>query len=437
MTKYSHLLQRFEGWLKGHPWAWIPTAFLAKGVSMVSLTVISVLAFKRLGMDNAQVCMLVALLYLPWLLRPLASPLVLRFMSLRRWIVLCQLGMAAALFGVSCSVSLKGGHVGVMLWLMAHSLVGVVHDAAVDKYFRMNAPMTVRRSFGGITSVFFRVALLFGQGILLMVVGNMETLTRDVAGAWRFLFLAMALFFLLLAVANLLLLPKPVPLDESDTHPTSYLSRGLTPIKEFFYQKGVASILLFLILFLLPELLVEKVGMLFLVDAGHTGGLALSPQEFGYVQGTIGVFALSVGGVLGGMAVHRHGVGRWLWPMALAFTLTNAVYLFMASSMPTNIWLISLCMVVKFLGLGFGTTAYAVSLIAFSRDDSGEMRPERFAVCSSVMALATLLFTTLSGYLQEWLGYYRFFWLVVVCSLVTWVVTFLAKVDASAGKKSV
>jgi PAT family beta-lactamase induction signal transducer AmpG len=123
--------------------------------------------------------------------------------------------------------------------------------------------------------------------------------------------------------------------------------------------------------------------------------------------------------------------------MALAFTLTNAVYLFMASSMPTNIWLISLCMVVKFLGLGFGTTAYAVSLIAFSRDGSGEMRPERFAVCSSVMALATLLFTTLSGYLQEWLGYYRFFWLVVLCSLVTWVVTFLAKVDASAGKKSV
>ncbi|MBR4389373.1 MAG: hypothetical protein IKT00_09375 [Prevotella sp.] len=432
---YSHLLHRFEGWLKGHPWAWIPTAFLAKGVSVVSLTVISVLAFKRLGLDNAMVCLLVAMLYLPWLLRPLVSPLVLRFMSLRRWIVLCQLGMAVALFCVAWNVSLKGGYMGVMLWLVVHSVVGVVHDAAVDKYFRMNAPVSVRRSFGGITSVFFRVALLFGQGILLMVVGNMETLTRDVAGAWRFLFHAMAFFFLLLAVVNLLLLPKPAPFDEGDTSPLSYLSRGMAPVKEFFSQKGVVPISLFLLLFLLPEQLVEKVGMLFLVDAGHTGGLALSPQEFGFVQGTIGVFALSVGGVLGGMAVHRHGVGRWLWPMALAFTLTNVVYLFLAAYMPTNIWLVSLCMVVKFLGLGFGTTAYAVNMIAFSRDDSGEMRTERFAVCSSAMALATLLFTALSGYLQEWLGYYRFFWLVLFSSFITWLVTFFVKVDGSAGKK--
>ena len=175
--------------------------------------------------------------------------------------------------------------------------------------------------------------------------------------------------------------------------------------------------------------------MLFLVDAGHTGGLALSPQEFGFVQGTIGVFALSIGGVLGGMAVHRHGVGRWLWPMALAFTITNVAYLFLAAYMPTNIWLISLSMGVKFMGLGFGSTAYMVSLIAFSRDDGGELRPERLAVCSSVMAFATLLFTALSGYLMEWLGYYRFFWLVVACSLVTWCVTFLAKVDPLAGKK--
>lgn len=430
---YSHLMQRLEGWLKGHPWAWIPTAFLAKGVSTVTFAVISVLAFKRLGMDNSQVCLYVALLYLPWLFRPLASVLVLRLMSLRRWIVLCELCMAVALFAVALCVSFKGTHVGVMLWLMAHSVMGVIHDAAVDKYFRMNAPLTIRRSFGGITSVFYRVALLFGQGVLLMVVGNMETLTRDVAGAWRFLFYAMSLFFLLLAVGNLLLLPKPAPIEEGN--PFSFKSRWMEPVKDFFAQKGIVSVLFFLALFLLPELLVEKVGMLFLVDAGHTGGLALSPQEFGFVQGTIGVFALSIGGVLGGMAVHRHGVGRWLWPMALAFTITNVAYLFLAAYMPTNIWLISLSMGVKFIGLGFGSTAYMVSLIAFSRDDGGELRPERLAVCSSVMAFATLLFTALSGYLMEWLGYYHFFWLVVACSLVTWCVTFLAKVDPSAGKK--
>ena len=434
MTNYSHLLQRFEGWLKGHPWAWIPTAFLAKGVSMVSLTVISVLAFKRLGMDNAEVSMHVALLYLPWLFRPLATPLVLRFMSLRRWMVLCEVCMAIVLYGVATGVSMGGGYGTLMLWLMVHSVVGVVHDAAVDKYFRMNAPVTIRRSFGGITSVFNRFALLFGQGILLMVVGNMETFTRDVAGAWRFLFYAMALFFLVLAVVNLLLLPKPVPVDD-DALPSSYMKRWMAPVKEFFAQKGIVFILLFLALFLLPEVLVEKVAMLFLVDAGHTGGLALSPQEFGFVQGTIGVFALSIGGLLGGMAVHRHGVGRWLWPMALAFTVTNVVYLFLSAYMPSNIWLVSLAMVVKFLGLGFGSTAFAVCLIAFSRDDNGELRPERLAVCSSITALATLLLTALSGYLQEWLGYHRFFWLVLACSLVTWCVTAFAKVDTSAGKK--
>ena len=434
---YSQQTQRFEGWLKGHPWAWIPTAFLAKGVCLVSLTIISVLAFHRLGMDNAGVCLHVALLYLPWLFRPLASPLVLRVMSLRRWIVLCELLLALSLIGVALCVSVNGKHVGVTLWLLFFSLVGVVHDLAVDIYFRMNAPLPIRRSFGGITSVFFRLALLFGQGVLLIIVGNMETFTRDVSGAWRFLFHAMAVFFMLLAVLNLLLLPKPVAIDGQAKAQRSYRRGWSAPVKAFFSQKGILAILLFLVFFMLPEALLEKVGMLFLVDAAHTGGLALSPQEFGLVQGTIGVFALSIGGILGGMAVHKHGVGRWLWPMALAFTLSNVVYLFLSAYMPSNIWVHSACLAVKFLGLGFGSTAYAVCAIAFSRDRSGELHPDCFAVCSSVTYFLILIATALSGYLQEWLGYYRFFWAVLACSLFTWIAVFFVKVDETTGKKDV
>lgn len=428
----STRIQRFEGWLKGHPWAWIPTAFLAKGVCMVSLTVISVLAFHRLGMDNSNVCFHVALLYLPWLFRPFAFPLVARFMSLRRWMVLCEVLLSLALLGVSLSVSVKGTHLALTIWLMLLSVVGVVHDVSVDKYFRMNAPALIRRSFGGISTVFYRLALLFGQGVLLMVVGNMETFTRDVAGAWRFLFYAMTLFFFVMAVVNLLLLPKSMPIGESERMPHDWL----TPVKVFFASKGIFPILLFLVFFLLPEVLLDKVGILFLVDAAHTGGLALSPQEFGLVQGTIGVFALSIGGALGGMAVHRHGVGRWLWPMAMALTLPNVVYLYLSAYMPSNIWVCSFFLAIKFIGLGLGTTAYAVCLLSFSRDESGELQPERLAVCSSVSFLIVLLGTAFSGYLQEWLGYYRFFWLVLACSMFTWVSAFFVKVDASAGKRS-
>ena len=426
---------RFEGWLKGHPWAWIPTVFLAKGVCMVSLTVISVLAFHRLGMDNSDVCLVVALVCLPWLFRPLAFPLVERFMSLRRWIVLCEACLALSLLGVGLNVSVHGKYVAVVLWLLLHSGVGVVHDAAVDKYFRMNAPQPIRRSYGGISTVFYRLALLFGQGILLMVVGNMETFTRDVAGAWRFLFNSMSVFFFVLAVVNLLLLPKPMPIEASEDVPRSYADRWLSPVKVFLARKDVFSILLFLVFFLMPEALLEKVGMLFLVDAAHTGGLALSPQEFGLVQGTIGVFALSIGGILGGKAVHRHGVGRWLWPMALAFSLSNVVYLFLSAYMPSNIWLNSFLLAVKFMGLGFGMTAYAVCMISFSRDESGDLQPESYAVCSSLSFLVIISGTVLSGFLQEWLGYYRFFWLVLACSLFTWVAAFVVRVDASAGKK--
>ena len=87
----------------------------------MSLTITSVLAFHRLGMDNAGVCLHVALLYLPWLFRPLASPLVLRVMSLRRWIVLCELLLALSLIGVALCVSVNGKHVGVTLWLLFFS----------------------------------------------------------------------------------------------------------------------------------------------------------------------------------------------------------------------------------------------------------------------------------------------------------------------------
>ena len=162
------------------------------------------------------------------------------------------------------------------------------------------------------------------------------------------------------------------------------------------------------------------------------GGLGMTNEAVGIIYGTVGVAALTVGGILGGIAASRWGLKKALWPMALSLTLPCLSFVFLAAFQPQNILVTGACVALDQFGYGFGFTAYMLYLIYFSE---GEFKTAHYSLCTAFMALSMMLPGMVAGYVQEWLGYTSFFIFVMVCCLVTVAVTFLLKVDPEYGKK--
>ena len=201
----------------------------------------------------------------------------------------------------------------------------------------------------------------------------------------------------------------------------------------FFRKKHVWIAILFMLLYRLPEAFLVKMMNPFLLDPREAGGLGLSTESVGIVYGTVGVAALTLGGIVGGVAASHWGLKKSLWPMAASMTLPCLTFVYLSMAQPSGFFIINLFVFIEQFGYGFGFTAYMLYLIYFSQ---GEFKTAHYSLCTAFMALSMMLPGMAAGYLQEWLGYTGFFWMVIVCCLATVAVTCFIKVDPLFGKKA-
>ena len=183
---------------------------------------------------------------------------------------------------------------------------------------------------------------------------------------------------------------------------------------------AVMVLLPLVLLFRLPEALSVKMLTPFMLDPTSAGGLGLSTAQSGLVYGTVGVIALTVGGILGGIFAAKVGLRKALWPMALSLALPCAVYLYMAAVQPSQLWVVYLCVAFDQFGYGFGFTAYMLYLMHFS---NGPYKTSHYAICTAFMALSMMIPGFFAGWLQQGLGYTGFFVLVMICCAATVAVT--------------
>ena len=287
--------------------------------------------------------------------------------------------------------------------------------------------------FVGIRSTFYRIATIFGQGMLVALAGNMAVLTRNVRYSWSLMFYFAAGLFIALWLYHSWVLPKPHEDDNHEKTGAKEMIRELgTTIRTFFDKQQVVVGICFMLFYRMPEGLLAKVSALFLVDARHNGGLGLSDSEYGLAQGTVGIIGLTLGGILGGIAASRHGLKHWLWPMVLAITLPDIVYVYLSYAMPSNLFCVSSCIFIEQFGYGFGFTAYMLYLIYYSQ---GKHKTSHYAICTAFMALSMMLPGLVAGALQEAVGYRMFFIIVIAACSMTFIVTSLLKIDPGFGKK--
>jgi len=200
----------------------------------------------------------------------------------------------------------------------------------------------------------------------------------------------------------------------------------------FFKKPQVWVGICFMLFYRMPEGLLAKVSALFLVDKMSNGGLGLSDVEFGMVQGTVGVIGLTLGGILGGIVASKDGLKRWLWPMVMAITIPDLVYVYLSYALPSSLLIINICIFLEQFGYGFGFSAYMLYLIYYSQ---GEHKTAHYALCTAFMALSMMIPGLFAGALQEAVGYQVFFLIVVACCVMTYVVSALLKIDPEFGKK--
>ncbi|PHJ65317.1 beta-lactamase [Nostoc linckia z18] len=366
--------------------------------------------YKKLGIDNAEIALWTSFLYLPWVIKMFWGPIVDIYFTKRQWIIYTQLTMFACLGLVAFCLQLPNFFFISLAALTIGAFISATYDIATDGFYLLALSPEQQAFFVGIRSLFYRLAVIFGSGILVFIAGQLEVSLDNIPLAWTLALSFCALILAIIFIFHRLVLPEPESESQRQLEATKKIDFW-TIISSYFAQDKIINIIAFILLYRLGEAMLVKMASLFLLDKRELGGLGLSTSDVGLVYGTFGVISLIFGGILGGLVIAKYGLKKCLLPMALALNLPDIFYVYMAYSKPTLILVYPLVSLEQF-GYGFGFTAFSVYLMYICQ---GEYKTSHFAISTGIMALGMMLPGLISGYLQKTLGYPLFF--ILVCLL--------------------
>jgi MFS transporter, PAT family, beta-lactamase induction signal transducer AmpG len=415
-------------------WRWIPTLYFLQALPNVAVATLSVVMYKNLGLSNTDIALYTSWLYLPWVIKPLWSPLVDLLGTKRQWIVVMQLVVSAALAMVALALPAPGfvQLTLAVLWLLAFS--SATHDIAADGFYMHALVERQQSAFVGVRSLFFRGGLITGQGALVVLAGEVKDASGSFVLAWQLVFAVLAALFVVLAVYHHRVLPRPAS-DRPAPRAHGFGGEFWRTFAAFFAKPDLLRILAFLLLYRLAESQLLKLAAPFMLDAREKGGLGLSTQQVGWAYGTAGVLALIAGGVLGGWVISRIGLKRAMWPLVAAINVPNALYIWLALAQPQSIASVTAAIAVEQFGYGFGFAAYLVAMLMIASQDSAH-RTAHYAICTGFMALGMMLPGMGAGWLQQQLGYVNFFVWVCIATLPSFAAALWLKIDPEFGKRA-
>lgn len=425
------------------PWFWVPTLYFTEGIPYFLVNNISVMMFAKMGVPNDQLSFFTTLLYFPWFLKGLWSPFIDIFRTKRWWIISMQVLMTVLCILLTLTLPHPSAEmmansqtsVGLFTWTLIFFIItafaSATHDIAADGYYMLAHNAKSQAAFVGIRSTFYRIAAIFSQGVLVYIAGVIEKDTNDIPWSWQVTLGATSVILLLVTLYHCFLLPRAAEDQLRETKDFNGAMRELgASFATFFTKPGVVLAIVFMLLYRLSEGFLVKLCQPFLVASRDTsivngkiigGGLELSTDTVGILYGTIGVIALLVGGILGGVYIARKGLKRSIWLMAAALTLPSFVYCYLSMAQPESTWIIGSAVGFEQFGYGFGFTAYMMYMMHFSE---GKYKTAHYAICTAFMALSMMIPGFVAGSIEMAVGYTAFFWIANACSVTTFIVTY-------------
>ena len=381
------------------PWLFVPTLYFAEGVPYVIINQVSVLFYKKLGIDNAQIALWTSFLYLPWILKMFWGPLIDIYSTKRNWILYTQFAMTCCLSCLAISLQLPNFFFISLCVLAVGAFISATQDIVVDGFYMLTLAKEDQALFVGVRSTFYRIAMIFGSGGLVFLAGQLEVSLKDVALSWTIAIGLSALVFAVICLFHWVTLPV-FNSDSEKSLDSPIKAFYFEIIKSYFNQEKIGAIIAFILLYRAGEAVLVKLTSPFLLDKIELGGLGLSTSNVGVIYGTVGAISLTLGGILGGVLVSKYGIKKCMWPMALALNLPNLFYVYMASTQLSIKWVYLLVSIEQF-GYGLGTAAYSVYFMYLAKD---EYKTTHFAISTGIMALGMMLPGLVSGYIQQAIG---------------------------------
>lgn len=409
-------------------WIWVPTLYFTQGLPYVLVVTVSVILYKKLGVGNAEIGLYTSWLYLPWVLKPLWSPLVDLRWTKRKWFLSMQLLIAIALLAAGLSLPTNQFLVTSLACFWIAAFASATNDIASDGYYMIALSQKKQSFFVGLRSTFYRLAMITGQGLIVILAGFLETYYGDNSKAWSVTMTATAVLMLLMTLSNYF----ATPAYEAGRVPVKG-SSFWSIFRSFFEKPNIGWALAFILTYRLGESQLVKMAAPFLLDEPGAGGLGYSTEAVGTIYGTAGVICLSAGGILGGILISRHGLHRWMLPMILSLNLPNVLYAILAYTQSDAIWAVTGTVVAEQFGYGFGFAAFLIYLIYIA---DGPYKTAHYAIATGFMALGMMLPGMISGYVQQALGYGGFFIWVVIAALPALLMLSRIHYPADYGKKS-
>jgi PAT family beta-lactamase induction signal transducer AmpG len=389
--------------------------------------------YKNLGINNEDIGIYTSLLYLPWVIKPLWSPFIDLYSTKRKWFLTMQLLIAISFLVVGLTIPLNHFFVISLAIFWIAAFASASNDVASDGFYLIALEKDQQSFFLGIRSTFYRLSMLTGNGLIVIIGGYLEQQYGDKQKAWSYTMIIVGLLMTIITLYNYFTAPRTESNILVNTTSDGSKKNFSAVFTSFFQKKQIGLALAFILLFRLGESQLLKMLTPFLIDDVTVGGMGLTTQDVGIIYGTFGVIALTIGGIIGGIVISRDGLGKWMLPMFIAMHLPIIGFVLLSHFHPSSVYYIYATVIAEQFGYGFGFAAFMMYLIYIAE---GESKTSHYALATGFMALGMMLPGMLSGYIQEYLGYGNFFIWVFVATIPGLILSRFLLFPKDFGKKS-
>ncbi len=407
-----------------HPATWVPTLYFSEGLPFVATATVSVLMYKSLGLTDAQIAFFTTLVMWPWTLKPLWGPILEMFKTKKHFVIATQF-IGGVSFGLlALSLPLDGFLRYSLAMFVIIAFNSATHDIAADGIFINTLSPKQQAEYVGWQGAFYNVAKVLSQGALVYIAGKLE-LTIGVTEAWMVVMGLFGAILILMGLYHLKMLPSGGSSNGVQNLGEAFETFGQV-IKTFFQKKYIFWGIAFIILFRTAEGQLTKIVPLFMRAAREDGGLGLLTSDIGIAYGIFGAAAFILGSIAGGYFVAKKGLKSSIFILAVIFNVPDAVYAYLAFTLPENFTVICAAITIEWFGYGFGFVG--IILFMMQQIAPGKYKMAHYAFATAVMNLGFMLPSMISGYISDYIGYKNFFLWVMVATipsfLVAWFVPF-------------
>ena len=409
-----------------NPFLWVPTSYFTMGLVYVTVGSVANIMFKNLGMPNDQAAFWSSLLGFPYTLKFLWAPLLELYRTKKFFVVVMQFLLAALVAAVGLSLQLPGMSfvVPALALMTLAAIAGATQDIGSDGVYVTTLASKEQARYTGFQSMCWNLGPILATGLLVRLSGTFHDKTGSWASAWTIIMMISAAIIFVMALFHVRTLPTGSKAPSSPSSFGAAMNTFGDAFVTFVKKDGIVAMISFAFLYRLGLGLLDKMGPLFMIDARANGGLGLSNQTLGDINGTFGTGAFILGSFLGGLFVASRGLRQTRMLLVLALNIPNATFLYLSQSMTTSPYVITAVVTLEKLGWGFGAVGHMLYMM--QQIAPGPYKTAHYTFATALMGLCMMTTGMVSGFIQKAVGYQTFFVIVLVAAVPSILATLFA-----------